>query len=1169
MNHRSAILTMTCLALSTTLFFAQTPDEQKDWTTIPAPGAWENAPGGKYAKYDGYAWYRCFVKVPAAWKGDDLSLTLHKVDNSYEVFFNGAKVGVSGSFPPGYLSGVTERPASYTIEASLVRPGETNHIAVRVYDQTGPGGFNGGAPLLSNETQAIGLKGDWLFRTGDDLNWAKLSTPANSATFLKVEDAAAVLKRYFPEDKTGVATGPTAPRETIKNFKVPDDLQIELVLSEPTVSQPVFLNFDERGRMWVVQYLQYPNPAGLKIVSRDKYWRNVYDKVPPPPPNHFRGKDKITIHEDTNGDGTFDKHTTFVDGLNMTTAVARGRGGVWVLNPPYLLFYPDKNNDDVPDGDPEVHLAGFGLEDTHSITNSLHWGPDGWLYAAQGSTVSGSIIRPGLDKTPVHSMGQHIWRYHPETRRYEIFAEGGGNAFGVEIDSKGRVYSGHNGGNTRGFHYVQGGHYQKSFSKHGALSNPYAFGFFQPMTHPKVPRFTHTFMIYEGGALPPRYEGKLFGVAPLLNHVVCSEITPEGSSFQTKDIEHTVTSSDVWFRPVDIKGGPDGAIYIGDWYDSQIAHFRTEEGQFDPGRGRIYRLKSKDAAPVKAVDFTRLSTAELIERLHDKNRWIRETALRVLGDRKDLSAAPMLAKSLRENLGQLALESLWALNLSGGFDEAIALEALNHRDPYVRLWTVRLLGDQGKVSPTLAGQLVSLAHREQHLEVRSQLACTARRLPAEPCLQIVRELLQRNEDVDDIHMPLLVWWAIESKAEANRDKVVGLFADTALWQMPMVEKQILERVMRRYAQAGKRGDLLACAQLLRAAPDDKHAQILLAGFEKAFAGRSLANLPDELVAEMAKRGGGSLSLRLRLGQADAVEQALQLAADDKGDAQKRRDLVQILGEIKTPKALPVLLELVSRSKSDEVRRAALAALSSFNEAEIAERIIAMSDKLTPELRGLAQSVLLTRKDWTRRLLETVDAGKLKSDSIPLDVVRKMTMHRDERIAELVGKHWGKVAGATTGEMQKKIGRVQEAVAAGAGSPYHGKALFTQTCAKCHTLFAQGGQIGPDLTAYKRDDLANMLAHIINPSVEIREGFETHLVVTDDGRILTGFLVDQDNRVVILRTAEGNDVSVPRSSVEEMRVLPQSIMPEGLLDNLNEQQLRDLFAYLRSTQPLND
>ena len=342
--------------------------------------------------------------------------------------------------------------------------------------------------------------------------------------------------------------------------------------------------------------------------------------MPPPPPNHFKGKDKITIHEDTTGSGKFDKHTTFVDGLNIATSMVRGRGGVWVLNPPYLLFYPDRNNDDVPDGPPEVHLEGFGLEDTHSVTNSLCWGPDGWLYAAQGSTVSASIKRPGLDKTPVHSMGQHIWRYHPETRRYEIFAEGGGNAFGVEIDSKGRVYSGYNGGDTRGFHYVQGGYYRKGFEKHGNLSNPYTFGYFPPMKHHQVKRFTHTFTIYEGNALPRQYQGKLFGVDPLQNNVVMAEVERDGSTFKTKDIGFAVKTSDLCFRPVDIKQGPDGNLYVCDWYDAMVAHLITAETKADDADGRIYRIKSKDAKPFKPTDLSKLSSEALVGVLDDQRQ---------------------------------------------------------------------------------------------------------------------------------------------------------------------------------------------------------------------------------------------------------------------------------------------------------------------------------------------------------------------------------------------------------------------------------------------------------------------------------------------------------------------------------------------------------------------
>ncbi len=1136
------------------------------WTLLDVPGAWEDAPGGQLAKYDGYAWYRCFVNVPAAWKGDDLSLTLHKIDNCHEAFVNGVKVGGQGSFPPLYRDGVVEQPGSYTAAAKLVRPGEYNLIAVRVYDHDGKGGFRGAPPFLGNETHAIALKGPWRFRTGDNLDWVKekIDGTPKDATFFKVETMADVTRRFFPSG----GTDPLTPAESLKRFKIADDLALDQVLAEPIVRQPLSLSFDERGRLWVVQYLQYPNPAGLKMTSRDIFWRVVYDKVPPPPPNHFKGADKITIHEDTDGDGVYDKHTTFLDDLSIVTSVARGRGGVWVLNPPYLLFYPDKNNDDVPDGDPEVHLGGFGLEDTHSVTNSLRWGPDGWLYASQGSTVSANVKRSG-DKFAVHSMGQLIWRYHPETRRYEIFAEGGGNAFGVEIDSKGRVFSGHNGGNTRGFHYVQGGYYQKGFSKHGSLTNPYTFGYFNWMQHANVPRFTHTFVTNEGGNLPKRHDGKLFAVAPLQSHIVESDIFPHGSSFQTKDIGFPVTTTDTWFRPVDIELGPDGALYIADLYEGHIAHLRHFEGQVHRASGRVYRLRAKDATPAKPRDLSRLTAVELAGQLESPNRWVRGTALQLIGDRKDRGVVPLLKTHLRVKAGQAALEALWALNLSGGLDDGAAMVAMSHAEPQMRAWVIRLLGDRNQVSSRIAQAMERLAEEDAQPAVRSQLASSARRLPAEAALPIVLRLLGRSEDVDDIHIPLLLWWAIEAKAESDREHVLRLFDEPGLWDLPIVKKHILERVMRRFAQAGSQKDLRSCLYLLQRAPDVEHVRKLLTGFEQAFAGRSLANLPEDLVKELARRGGGSLALRLRLGQPDAVNQSLKLIADDKAEKNQRLSLMPILGQIKEVRGVSVLLQVVENGKPDDVRQTALTSLQSFDDARIAAAVLGLHAKLPAEVRTVADSLLASRKDWARQLLDAVDAGRIDKNALALDVVRRMTVHKDDRIAALVAKHWGKVQGATTAQMQARIHYLHKMIPQGDGTPYAGKKLFTASCAKCHTLFNHGGSIGPDLTTHKRDDLANMLLHIVNPSAEVREGFETHLVVTNDGRALTGFLVDQDNRLVVLRGADGQDISLARSQIDEMKVIPQSIMPEGLLDTLTDQQVRDLFAYLRSSQPLND
>jgi putative heme-binding domain-containing protein len=972
-----------------------------------------------------------------------------------------------------------------------------------------------------------------------------------------------------PAKPANPVPGPLSPSDAFQHLKVAGDLQLEQVLAEPVVAQPIFMTFDERGRLWVIQYLQYPYPAGLKILSEDKFLRAVYDKIPPPPPHHFRGRDKITIHEDTHGSGSFDKHTTFVEGLNIATSCAMGKGGVWVLNPPYLLFYPTKQDRNRPSADPIVHLEGFGLEDTHSCANNLQWGPDGWLYAAQGSTVSGTIKHYGVKEEPVHSMGQLIWRYHPETHRYEIFAEGGGNAFGLEIDAKGRIFSGHNGGDTRGFHYVQGGYFQKGFAKHGPLSNPYTFGYFPAMKHPSVPRFTHAFVIYDGNTLPDRYRGNIVAVAPLQNHVVASSLLPDGSSFQTKDFGHPIISTDTWFRPVNITVGPEGAVYVADMYEGQIAHLRHHEGKIDITNGRIYRLQTPAAVPLKPFDLSKLATADLVELLHHPNKWQRRTSLRLLSERQDPEAIPLLRKLLDKGTDQDALEALWGLHLCGVFNDDLALHALNHPDPFVRQWTVRLLGDANRVSPTMSQRLAALARTEYHVEVRSQLACSAKRLPAGDCLAIVRNLLGRDEDVNDIHVPLLLWWAIEAKCASDRDQVLSLFTDPGLWRLPLVQTHILHRLMRRFAAVGTRKDLLTCAQLLHQAPDPERSKLLLRGFEEAFQGRSLGSLPTELTEALAKLGGGSTLLALRQNRPEAVAKALTVLANDKADASERLQYAQVFGEVRQPRCLPILLSIVERSPDDSLRMAALTALQLYDDAKIGTAVVALYSKFTDAPRSVAQTLLVSRKAWLLALLEAVDAGKLDRTTIPEDVVRKMTLHRDPRITQLVAKHWGNVEGATTAAMQQQIERLEGILRSGSGSPYQGKKLFNNTCAKCHRLFGQGGQIGPDLTTYKRDDIVNMLVNIVNPSAEIREGFETMLVTTKDGRVLTGFLVDKDNQVLVLRGADGQNISIPQNQVEEVVQQRKSLMPEGLLKDLTNQQVRDLFAYLRSTQPLNE
>ncbi len=559
-----------------------------------------------------------------------------------------------------------------------------------------------------------------------------------------------------------VLPGPAQADSDSPKFVLADGLALDLVVRDPAVQQPVYLTFDARGRMWVVQYLQFPFPAGLEVAGHDQYWRIQYANFPPPPPPHGpTGKDKITIFEDRDGDGQFEHSKDFVTGLNICTAALPGDDGVWVLNPPYLLFYPDANRDDIPDSDPEVHLEGFGLEDMHAVANSLRWGPDGMLYGCQGSTCTATIKRYGVDEPGLHFTGQCIWRYDTKARTFELFAEGGYNNFGIAIDNQGRMFTGSNGG-VIGVHYVQGGYYRKTWGKHGPLTNPYAFGYFMEMDDESSrAKLSQAMMIYDDVVMPERLRGDLLVARVMQGRIDRCELRPDGSTFSAHEVEALLSTEDEHFRPVDMKLGPDGAVYIADWYDTNVTWNVSAEGdRTDRQTGRIYRLRAADAPAAQAQpDLTTKAAEELVGLLQHPNRWIRETARHELKGRGETWPIPGFMRTLSESAGQDALEALWTAYACGGFTPPFARAQLKHPDPYVRLWTVRLLGEGDQIDPATAQMLVTLGRNEKHPEVRSQLAATARRLGLARGLPVTDAMVAARDtgDLADRHIPLLQW----------------------------------------------------------------------------------------------------------------------------------------------------------------------------------------------------------------------------------------------------------------------------------------------------------------------------------------------------------------------------------------------------------------------------
>src|SRR5688572_16537547 len=350
-------------------------------------------------------------------------------------------------------------------------------------------------------------------RGGDGGRTGNVTPPTEIAGNSEVRQ---IMETYAGHGTLQTGTKPLPPDEALQQLKPRADLAIDLIAAEPDVRQPVNLTFDSRGRLWVTQYLQFQFPAGLKIVNFDQYLRTEFDKVPEPPPRGAKGADTITVFTDT-GDGKYSQRKDVITGLNIATSALKGAGGIWVMNPPYLLFYPDANDNDLPDRDPEVCLSGFGIQDTHSVANSLLFGPDGWIYGANGSTTDG-VISSDVTKN-VRVAGQHIWRYHPQTRVFEIYAEGGGNTFSCEIDAVGRVFSGTNSP-VRGMHYDQGMSGTKNFGKHGAQDNPYAFGYFDHMEmQGERKRFSQALCIYEGDLMAGSLGGRILAANSLQNIV--------------------------------------------------------------------------------------------------------------------------------------------------------------------------------------------------------------------------------------------------------------------------------------------------------------------------------------------------------------------------------------------------------------------------------------------------------------------------------------------------------------------------------------------------------------------------------------------------------------------------------------------------------------------------
>jgi len=989
---------------------------------------------------------------------ESVTLQVNGCGDRHEVWLNGKRIAASDG---------KDAFVRHKVPPGILKKGLWNCLAIKVEGRSACER----APILSGYFLECEFAGDWERGKAGEALAAK---PA-AAAYDRFVEASSKLAR--PDRLKG---GPRlSPAASMKTFTTAPDLEWELVLAEPDIAQPVWMHFDAKDRLWVCEYRQYPYPAGVEILSRDRFYRVTYDKVPPAPPNHDRGADRISVHEDRDGDGSYETHSVFLDGLNLASSVAVVEDGVWLLHPPYLLWVPDANGDAKPDGDPVVHLSGFGLQDTHSVANSVTVGPDGWVYGAHGSTTASQVEVAGSDpgtSGSTYQEGAGIWRYHPKARRFEFVAQGGGNPFSISFDREGRLFSGTNEGNARGYHYRLGAQYKKGSTagKFGPRRSPYAFGFLLPMRHAKVSRFTNNFTVYEGAHLPERFHGSFVAVDPLARRVVLSKRIADGSTIRTEDIGFPVSGTDPAFRPVDVKAGPDGAIYVADFYEFYIAHGQHYQGQIDPSTGRIYRLKTKDKPLV------------------------------------------------REG--------------SPAFEEAAMTPAAR------RAWRIR----NGDVIPN--GFMV---RTETNAAVKVQMALAVSRGVAPGHLVLpMMEAWNGAADLNDPHLPLCLWWAVESAVDDLPDFARWLRSEAAA-DSTVFREQITSRLFQRAAMRGTEADYQILRELLTFLPD---RDPLFAGFRAAAEAGASLDLPDDLLELMGD--GLPLDLQIARGSERHIESGLAHLSAGKFPDAERAKIARAFGRRAVPVAKQPLLELALGEGAWTLRDAAFDALGNYADPAIGERVLEALPELPERMRNRAEVLLSSRKQWASAWLDWLPN---KAVDLPADA-----RFRLEALGVLASESPAADGPATAFEnVEDMVSMVQ----AKPGSPYRGKPLFMQRCSNCHLFFGQGRSVGPDLTPLQRNDLPSLLNHIVNPSAEIREGFGHVVVRLKDGQVVSGFAADPDARPLRMRDINGRSRRFTAEQVASVTALDMSLMPPGLLGGLGDQQVRDLVAYLRIGQPI--
>ena len=959
------------------------------------------------------------------------------------------------------------------------------------------------------------------------------------------------------------------PEEAVKAMTVPPGFEVKLFAGEPDVHQPIAMCIDHRGRLWVVEAYTYPR-------------RHPHPGPVLPDAEKAKG-DKIIIFEDADGDGKFDKRTVFMEGLNLVSGIELGFGGVWVGAAPYLMFIPHDEKIDKP-GEPKILLDGWGYQDTHETLNSFIWGPDGWLYGCHGVFTHSIVGKPGDPDEKRTKINAGIWRYHPTKHVFEVFAHGTSNPWGLDYNANGDFFI-EACVIPHMWHIIQGGRYQRQANPH---FNPYTYDDIKTIAvHRHYAGATphggngrsdeagggHAhcgLMCYQGGTWPKEYHGKLF-MGNLHGHRINVDvITPKGSGYVADRNPDFLLTHDQWSIPIAIKSGPDGNVYMIDWYDKQICHL-PNPNVWDRTNGRIYKICHKDAKVVKGVDLSKCDDVELAKYQAHENEWYARTARRLLQERfggveigaVDRAFWGVLSELLSKHTDpRVRLNALNTLFVSGDQSFGYVQIALGDQNENIRARGVTL--SVGSATEIVRPIWLKLAKEDKSAVVRRVLASAVPTMPAAVQGDVLAALLEHAEDATDHNLPFLYWYAFEPLVEKDSVKALKV---TANGKIPMV----LHFAARRAGAIGTPEALAAIVgQIEKSNETDKILTILRAIVE-SLRGRRLVAMPDGWTAvyvklsasENAEIRAQAESLAVTFGDAKAFAGLRRTLSDVKADVALRQNALTSLLGAKDKELAPVLQRLLNEPA---MRSTAIKGLAAYDNPKTPAAIFGIYETLNSEEKRDALNTLASRSAYAKELLFAIEKKSISSTDVSADIVRAMMNLNDPTIEKQIGQVWG-IARRSAAERVQLIAATKKRLTAKKLEPPDlmlGRAMFQKTCAQCHTLYGVGGKISPDLTGSNRANLDYLLENVLDPSAVIPKEYTVTVFDMDSGRKITGIVKEETKDTVAVQTA--NELLIlPKKEIDARKASDVSMMPDDILKTMNEFEFRSMIAYLQHPQ----